>query len=77
MINLKDNELISDKDKDAIYDRFKYIENNILNKTNIQLLEIISELELTYKLLINDSIKYNETHNLDYHLQLDIKHKKK
>ena len=76
MINLKDNELISDKDKDAIYDRFKYIENNILNKTNIQLLEIISELELTYKLLINDSIKYNETHNLDYHLQLDIKHKK-
>jgi len=76
MTNLTNNELITQKDKNEMCERFKYIENNINSMSHVQLLEIIVELQTTYKNLINESIQYNETHNLEYHLQLDTKTKK-
>jgi molecular chaperone DnaK len=55
LMNLSINTLIDNNEKDIMIERFHNIENNIDNTSNTKLLEIVSELETTYKILINEN----------------------
>jgi molecular chaperone DnaK len=65
---LQVNNLINDQDKQDVLGRFNTIEENINNYTNIQLLDIVSELELTCKLLINNNTSVDNNENIDIEL---------
>jgi molecular chaperone DnaK (HSP70) len=71
LVNLNNSSLSSEKKTDII-NRFTEIEEIIANPKNdltlfnIQLLDILAELELTYKILINQ-YNYNENENEDEH----------
>jgi molecular chaperone DnaK len=69
IIQLQLNNLINNEDKAPILNRFNIIEENINNYTNIQLLDIVSELELTCKLLItNNNNDYKQDNEIDNEL---------
>ena len=72
LINLQVNTLMEETDKDTIRQRFIEIEETINELTNTRLVEIIGELEATYKILINGNLNMDneklplsyETHSL-------------
>lgn len=68
IIQLQFNNLIKCKAKTELLDRFNTIEENINNYTNIQLLDIVSELELTCKLLVNNNTSSDDTQEIDIEL---------
>ena len=67
IIQLQLNNLISEKEKTNILDRFNTIEENINTYSNIQLLDIVSELELTCSVLINHNSS-NDIEEVDIEL---------
>jgi len=54
-VQIHTNNLINDKEKTILLDRFNDIEMNINTYTNIMLLDIVNELENKCKLLINNN----------------------
>jgi hypothetical protein len=76
-IHLENNNLINDTEKQKILNRITIIEENINNYTNIQLLEIVSELELTCTLLINNNSTNNNIIDIDTELLNSNKEKLK
>jgi molecular chaperone DnaK len=76
-IHLENNNLINDTEKQKILNRITIIEENINNYTNIQLLEIVSELELTCTLLINNNSTNNNIIDIDIDTELLNSNKEK
>ena len=63
-VQLHTNNLISEKEKNILLDRFNTIEMNINSYTNIMLIDIVNELDNKCKLLINNNTSENDN-NID------------
>jgi molecular chaperone DnaK (HSP70) len=59
LINLQINTLMDETEKNIIRQRFIEIEETMNELTNTRLIEIIGELEITYKILINGNLNMN------------------